>query len=675
MLEPAERLGLERDEVLALSAVEVQRRAWEVSEWLALAGGLALLCLPGTSWLPAAVALLLVSFGLRSWRVRRLLPHTGLEIPWLLFLFSAGIAAWISIAPPLAWLQWSRILAAFVLFYAVVDADRRLLRPPSGRAPSGRSPSGRALWASLAWLILAGSALLAISFSLTHPFAGDPGKFSVITAVGRAINLNFPGLVREWVSANVTGGMLALATPFGVALVWSAWQEKRRVQAVTAILLTLLTLVGLTLTSSRGAILGLVAAAGLALLGWVQVRWLPRSPGKALFWLGIGFIALGSLAGLALSGSLERLAGAVPDPNGSLQSRMSIWRQSIPLVGDYVFSGAGLSTFPIVFSIYRLLIHVPYHEHMHNIFLEAWFEQGMLGALALAWGALVVAGWAWRALSPLKEGATHSASDLRPLGFAGLAALAAMGLHGMVDVVFYLKASMPLVGLVAGMAWYANPPAASAVEVNRRTGRILAGALAGGAALLIFTVLFGRQALAAGYANLGALAQTRAEMSVYNPDRFDAPLLDDIRRTADISLAEAALQQALALDPTQRTALQRLAGIELSRGQPAAALARMQVIQARPWLCPRGSRAADGVTNLLLSDALAAEGELTAAAAAAAGAPWAAGRLLFQGWYRYWLVGDYRGAANAWETALLLDPGNADARYLLEQARAQGELK
>ena len=409
----------------------------------------------------------------------------------------------------------------------------------------------------------------------------------------------------------------------------------------------------------------MVAAGLLALLGWVQVRWLPRPPGKALFWLGIGVIALSSLAGLGLSGNLERLIGAVPDPNGSLQSRMSIWRQGIPLIGDYIFSGAGLSTFPIVFSIYRLLIHVPYHEHMHNIFLEAWFEQGLLGALALAWGALVVAGWAWRALSPVQEGAGNSSKDLRMLGFAGLTALAAMGVHGMVDVVFYLKASMPLVGLVAGMAYYARPLATSATEAGRQTRRALAGALAGGAALLVFALLFGRQTLAAGYANLGALAQTRTEMSIYNPDHFDSPLLDDIRRNTDLSFAEAAFHQALALNSTQRTALQRLAEIELSRGQPVVALARMQAIQ--------GDRAADSVTRLLLSDALAAQGELTAAAAEAAGAPWAVGRLLFQGWYRYWLAEDYRRAANAWETVLLLDPGNAQARTLLEQARAQGE--
>ena len=173
-------------------------------EWLALAGGLVFLCLPGTRWSPTAVFLLLFSFGLRSWRIQRLLPHTGLEIPWLLFLFSAGIAAWISFAPALAWLQWSRILAAFVLFCAVVDADRRVVK-------------------SLAWIILAGAGLLAVLFSLTHPFARDPGKFSVVTAIGRVINASLPGLVSEWISANVAAGMLALAAPFGVALIWSIW--------------------------------------------------------------------------------------------------------------------------------------------------------------------------------------------------------------------------------------------------------------------------------------------------------------------------------------------------------------------------------------------------------------------------------------------------------------------
>lgn len=105
----------------------------------------------------------------------------------------------------------------------------------------------------------------------------------------------------------------------------------------------------------------------------------------------------------------------------------------------------------------------------------------------------------------------------------------------------------------------------------------------------------------------------------------------------------------------------------MSRGKPAAALARLQVIQ--------GSSDSDSVTNLLLSDALAAEGEAAKAVVIVSGAPWVTGRLLFQGWYRYWPVGDYRRAGYAWETALLREPGNADARYWLEQALSLSDLK
>jgi hypothetical protein len=356
----------------------------------------------------------------------------------------------------------------------------------------------------------------------------------------------------------------------------------------------------------------------------------------------------------------------VPDPNGSLQSRIAIWRQGIPLIVDYAFSGAGLAAFPITFSIYRLLIHVPFHEHMHNILLEVWFEQGILGAAALAWIGLVVAGWAWRSLPP-PEDAPEGYRQLLPLGYAGLAALVAMGMHGMVDVVFYGKVSTPLVGAALGMAWRADPrswlgeqrSAGGEADRGRRRVLILASS---GVICALAAVLWGRQALALGFANLGALGQTRLEMAAYDPDHYDAPQLDEIRRKADQAWVKGAFRRALEIYPAQRTALQRLAQIELSRGEYDQALAHAEAAWQAGYC--------DDVTRLLYGDALAAAGDVDEAVAVVSGIDQAAGRLLFQGWYRYWLAGDYQRAADTLQAALLLEPGSDQARSLLEQARA-----
>ena len=208
---------------------------------------------------------------------------------------------------------------------------------------------------------------------------------------------------------------------------------------------------------------------GCELVGWVVGV-------KKCFSRGAFGLALILLAyGLFASGQLDRLVGAVPDPTGSLVSRAQIWRQGLPLIRDYFFTGAGLASFPIVFSIYRLLIHVPFHEHLHNIFLETWYEQGILGLAAMLWGMLVVLRWAWEALTPSAGGLWNAGysrqSSLRTLGWAGMAALVTMGVHGMVDVVFMVKPSLPLVGLVIGFASLVNALDRKA-EIEAGTGRV-----------------------------------------------------------------------------------------------------------------------------------------------------------------------------------------------------------
>ncbi len=53
------------------------------------------------------------------------------------------------------------------------------------------------------------------------------------------------------------------------------------------------------------------------------------------------------------------------------------------------------------------------------------------------------------------------------LGWAGMAALVAMGVHGLVDVVFMVKRSLPLVGLVLGFAALLNRPPGPMTEESR----------------------------------------------------------------------------------------------------------------------------------------------------------------------------------------------------------------
>jgi hypothetical protein len=555
------------------------------------------------------------------------------------------VGTWISINPSSAVSQFSRLAAAFILYCALVESGYRVKR-------------------HAAWVLLIGGGGLALYWPLTYEFASDPGKIPPLRFIGLLINRITPDMPGMGFSSNVVGGVLAMLLPFAIAQVWISRRHKNQRQVYLAALLGLCMLGGLLLSSSRGALLGLAAAGVLAVLVLLQLRRQPDQQGKRKFWLVVGVLLVLLLSVLAMTGLLERLVGSVPDPTGSLQSRMQIWRQGWDLIGDYVYTGSGLRTFPLVFSIYRLLIHVPYHEHMHNIFLETWFEQGVLGVIAMLWGMAVVAWWAWRGLSIEVNIPKHASRSLRALGWAGMAGLVAAGVHGMVDVIFYTKRSMPLLGLVIGFAYlvYGLPVSIKVVEnfSGRRVRLLTLGSAIG---LLLLIVLFSRSLLAAGFANFGTLEQSWIEMRRYNPNMYDNPSLDQIRRRNDLSQVEAAYRSALELNPANRTALQRLTQIALSRGDFEEAFELME--------SARKAGLEDEVTRLLYGDLLVASGLPHDAVQEISDIGWASERLAFQAWFRYWRSEDYTRAEDTWQAVLILEPGNREAESWLERVQAR----
>jgi hypothetical protein len=358
-----------------------------------------------------------------------------------------------------------------------------------------------------------------------------------------------------------------------------------------------------------------------------------------------------------LTGSFDRLAGQIPDPYGGIQSRTQLWAQGLSLLRDYTFTGSGLLTHWLVHPVYALLIDAPFIAHSHNTFLEVWIEQGVIGILGLFLAGIVVVTWAWKALGR---------KEVFAWGWAGLAALTTASLHGLTDVVFYVERTLPVIGLAFGYAWYLNMPAPLSQATRTPKRRLPAwvwGTLAAMLGICVIGIAFRRQLAGAWYANQGAIQQTRLELTHYDPQQFDAFTLDQTRQAVNLRPALESFDKALAVDPTNRTALQRRVEIELSLGDYQAALDDAR----RLWQA--GYR--DDVTRLLYSDALAADGQIKDAVQPAKGLTWAESRLRRQAWYRYWLNQDYRRAADAWATVLLLNPQAMDIGAWLKQAQAR----
>lgn len=603
-------------------------------EWATLLLGIFLFTITETynNYVTVGMCLLVMSSIARVLRTQRWFPRTNMEVPAAIFVGSAALAAFIAYDRYTAFLQFVRILALFALFYMIVEAHENWLR-----------------WLAAGFLLAA--AFLAIYWPLQNDFLAFPGKLVLITQIGLAINklTSFipisPGLS---IHSNVAGGTLALALPFGAVLTWDLWKHSWRIRSRLAACLTLIVLFGLFLTSSRGGWLAIIVTVSLSVMVILQRRFFHTSRQKLIFWTVLIVLGVLGVAVVWFTRTFDKITGVVPDANGLMFTRLQLWQQGFDLVKDYPFTGIGLTTYWMTHATYRLLIHTPIIAHSHNSFLQVWIEQGLSGIIALVSVLIITLIWIFRALDK---------PSVPTMGWAGLAALSIVSIHGIVDVVFYVERTLPLIGLALGYTWFA------ANSAPRRRFRIFSlwwvvlGVIITVGAVSIMTI---PTVKAAWYVNLGVLQQSRSELGAFDPVHFDNPTMDQVRRQLDLRPAVDAFNEALAIDLTNRTALQRLAQISLSRGEYSAALEYVHRLWRAGWR--------DEVTRMLYGDALVANQNPIQAADILRGLPYGKMRLRGQAWYRYWLNQDYQRAAAAWNTVLLLDPQETEIKYWLALA-------
>lgn len=234
-------------------------------------------------------------------------------------------------------------------------------------------------------------------------------NYQVYTSLRRVIPTE--GLPQ--VHQNVLAGFLVVLVPLSLALtIWS----KRRLLRVYSAACSILILVSLLVTSSRGAWLSLFAVVGV--LGWF---WL-QPYRAALLTLGALWLA-GLLAGLVylLGGGLARLDSGL--------NRLELWRTSLSMIGDYPLSGAGLGQFQHRFDSYASpYIYGQLQPHTHNLFLQSLAEFGVFGI-----GAILITLFTTLLLLFRYRNLTAIELALKPVVVGALAGLVALFVHGLVD--------------------------------------------------------------------------------------------------------------------------------------------------------------------------------------------------------------------------------------------------
>lgn len=276
----------------------------------------------------------------------------------------------------------------------------------------GSYPEYQGVLALIAYLVVASGALALLADD-AEGFFTSLGRALVATvlavcflAVLQRIGLdpihyrwgvNLPRARSTLGNASNLGLYLVLAMP---TLVERIRRERVRVWRYAAAGSVVLGVVVLVWTSSRGAWLGLAAAA-TAWLVLEAVRWSPRIRVRvAVAALGVAIIFVAAV-GLAAPDVFARVASSADLSGGSERWRLSVWDSSMRAAFDRPVLGWGPNSLRFVYPLYRNAdlaedaSDAQIVADAHNVFVNTAVERGLPASIALAaWlGALLLAAW------------------------------------------------------------------------------------------------------------------------------------------------------------------------------------------------------------------------------------------------------------------------------------------
>ncbi|MCS6846589.1 MAG: O-antigen ligase family protein [Anaerolineae bacterium] len=455
-----------------------------------------------------------------------MIRRTAFDFPLAIFLASAVLGLWTAYDQDAAWAKFWPIVIGVAAFYAVAWMPERV----------GQVDPLQVIFAAL-------PAIIGGYFLLTNDWR-EPGNatrwlYERVPQIAEA----FPALSGYRLHANTLSGFMAVFIPLQIAAFFSSAAARLRpLRAALGLIAVGFSLVMLVLGRSQGA----VWALALTSAGWLLHLVYARVNRRWAWPMALVTLAAPLVIGAALFG--ERLLEWRGD-------RTDVWQNSFALASDYPFTGLGLDNFVMPYSTYVLLVHVEHTYHAHNLYLDLWLNQGLPGLIAFVMMLLVA------------FTRRNTASQWRT---AALAAVTVLALHGIVDDALYgyhggkLAALMfmPFGLLARPEARFAEDSRAAQAGRLRLTILVFAGAAAVVASVVMAVLPATR---AAFYRNLGALAQTKAELSAYRMHR-EGNLQDGMRLRPDVNLQPAMddYLAALAENPWDAGANRRLAQIELT---------------------------------------------------------------------------------------------------------------
>jgi O-antigen ligase len=210
----------------------------------------------------------------------------------------------------------------------------------------------------------------------------------------------------------------------------TAWLLAAAVTMVVALLLSL----------SRSGMLALgTSACGTAFLCWQR---LDRRRRTRLL-LAAAIVVVGGLAWADIPALGQRVAGA----QSGVANRMTIWRETLPIVGDFWLTGTGAGTYQRAMYAYQQSSRAVYFNQAHNHYLQVAAEGGAILVMAVLAAAAVF-------LRTARGSLTHDDSGLFWIRAGAGCGLAAVALQSVWETGLVMPANAALAAVLAALVVY-----------------------------------------------------------------------------------------------------------------------------------------------------------------------------------------------------------------------------
>ena len=508
--------------------------------------------------LSAAAWMLIPRFGigfsliaLLPWVLRSLaghLPFQRTPFDWLIavFLITAWVGYWAAYDKSAAWIKVWLIVSTVLLYYAL-----------------SAQPKQNVVF--LSFLSFCFALVLSLYFCLTYDFEGSGGRFAIWWMNHRP-HVDWPAIHYDDVLGPVLISMI-------LAFYW-LWSTSKKSFGSVAVLMQPFLLLGMgmvalvfVLTLSRGIGLMGLGAVGLWVLWRASVRSGSNLRVRAIFpVLVLTYLLV--LITVAYLGPASDAPGSMQGDYGA-NSRAELFGRGSYFLADYPITGAGLASFPGLYSQYMLVIPHSYFTNSYNLFLDVAIEQGVIA------GSILIILYLGSVILVSQAIANDRPNELRLMRWLGLFALVVTIVHGCFYDYIYNGNGTALLFYPLGIAMAGTVnPTKSAERVFQQPKiisswyRVVIGSLL---AVIAVLALNPNKIIPLWYANLGAVQMSQVELKDFPTGQWSTSEI-----VSRLEMADTTLRSALKYEPHNQTANYRLGLIAILRQDFETAAAKLE---------------------------------------------------------------------------------------------------